>query len=316
MLSAFPDVLLDVFPGSERQVRARPTRRAQTPFVAIGLGALLSALACAGPGSGSKDPAAELQTAVQKVAQAESLKFSVVAESSESSSLGTASRTTQPGATMGSSGGGSTQASGVWARGLPLKLVGKERVVYTQGDKVVHQVASGGWEILDARATLPGALGQGQGQGAAGSVTSDEVAQGGLSATSVGSKSDLYAFSSLGAIRSPAEVFAEFASKVVDVQRTTEGDATVYSGKLTPQGARDLCRRESGAGDVASGMQASGTYAVTVRDGAPVEAVFTVARAGREGDRTIAATSKHTYRIDKVGGVALEVPPQVLELLE
>jgi hypothetical protein len=138
MLSAVEDVVSAPAPGSERRSRERRSSRAQATLVATGLGALLSALACAGPGSDRaravSGPAAELQTAVQKLAKAESIKFSVFAQSTQSS-LVTGDRTTQLGAPIGSGGGGSTWVSGVWGRGLPLRLARKERVAYTKGTR-------------------------------------------------------------------------------------------------------------------------------------------------------------------------------------
>ena len=296
--------------------RPRRTSRTQAALVATGLGALLSAFACAGPGSNSTAaPATELQTAVQKLAQAEGIKFSVLSGGPESSVV-TGDRTSPPGAPFGSSSGTVSWVSGEWAPGLPLKLVRKERVVYTRGDKVVHQTQSGAWEALDMRTTSPVGMDLVPGQGGSGSATAEEVAQGEPSATSA--MVELHALYGLGSIQSPAEVFADFPSKVGDVQKTTQGDATVYSGKLTPQGAQSLARKSSGsrAESGASQLEASGTYSITVEHGAATEAVFVVARTGRVGDRTIAAISTHTYKIQSVCDVALEVPPQVLELLQ
>jgi hypothetical protein len=321
MLSAVEEVFSAPTPEAERQSGEGRTSRAQAVLVATSLGALLSALACAGPGSGSgrepsAGPAAELQTAVQKLATAESIKFSVFAQSTQSSVV-TGDRTTQLGAPIGSGGGGSTWASGVWGRGLPLKLARKERVAYTKGDKVVHQTEAGEWKVLDVRAPWPGDMDLDAGQSGSGAAATEEVVQGKTRATSADSRNELRELYSLGSIQSPAEVFADFASKVGDVQKTTQGDATVYSGKLTTQGARSLGRQVSGAHDEGgTDGQASGTYSVTVKDGAATEAVFVLARSGRDGDRTIAAISTRTYKIQKVGDVAFEVPPPVLELLD
>jgi hypothetical protein len=140
------------------------------------------------------------------------------------------------------------------------------------------------------------------GQSGSGAATTEEVVQGETRATSADSRNELRALYSLGSIQSPAEVFADFASKVGDVQKTTQGDATVYSGKLTAQGAQSLGRKVSVAHDEAgTDGHASGTYSVTVKDGAATEAVFVLARTGRDGERTIAELSKHMYTIERVG---------------
>lgn len=315
MLSARTGVSSLPTTQAERRSSPRRTSRSQVAFVATGLGALLSALACAGPGSNSAaGPATELQTAVQKLAQAEGIRFSVLSGGPESSVVA-GDGTTPPGARIGANSGTVSWVSGEWAPGLPLKLTGKERVVYTQGDKVVHQTQPGTWEALDMRASLVG-MDLVPGHGGSGAATAEEVAQGEASATSA--MYELHALCGLASIQSPAEVFADFPSKVGDVQKTTQGDAAVYSGKLTAQGAQSLGRKSSGAHDEdgQSQLDASGTFSVTVEHGAATEAVFVVARTGRVGDRTIAAISTHTYKIKSVGDVALEVPPQVLELLQ
>ena len=315
MLSAGTDDSSAPTQRFERPSGARRTARVQATLVATGLGVLLSALGCAGPGS-SAGPAAELQTAVKKLAQAESIKFSVHAQSYQNSVV-TGDRTTQAGAPMGGGGGDSAWVSGVWGRGLPLKLARKERVAYTKGDKLVHQTESGEWKVFDALAPWSGGMDLGAGQSGSGAATTEEVAQGKASSTSAKAGNELGELYTLGSIQSPAEVFADFASKVGDVQKSTQGDATVYSGKLTPQGAQSLGRRVSGANNEAgTDGQASGSYSVTVKNGAATEAVFVLARTGREGDRTIAEISEHTYKIERVGDVALEVPPQVLQLFQ
>ena len=252
------------------------------------------------------DAAAELQVAVQKLAQAEGIQFVVRAESSGNQ-----------GGSSGSSGiGGYTEASGVSKKGLPLQLTQDEVVAFKQGDTIVHKDKAGQWKVLE----MPPGLGAGAERPS--ERPSERKAK---TVSSFGAMDDSIALVGLTWIQSPATVFADFASKVEDVQKSTADGASVFTGNLTAKAAEGLAPPDrnapergagSGSAPAADVLAASGTYSVTVKDGAVVAAEFQVARAVKSGDRSSVATRVHAYRFEKVGDVELEVPPQVLELLK
>src|SRR5688572_13331778 len=116
------------------------------------------------------DPAAELQAAVQKLAQADGVQFEVLERTTASARGGGVS----------SGVGGYQTASGVWKRGLPLQLTVSDQVCFKRGGKMVHKGASGAWQVLDPGKGLPG-LG---GTDSAGGQSGGEVGVGSSGGTS------------------------------------------------------------------------------------------------------------------------------------
>jgi len=139
----------------------------------------------------------------------------------------------------------------------------------------------------------------------------------------------------LMAVEAPADLLGGFEGKVADVSKQSRDGAVVYTGALSPAGVDSLAGRggmprgpRGGGGGGAAGagrgggdeapemeMESSGTYTITVKDGAVVSAVFEVRRVGSFGERTFDRTTKRTLTFDKVGSAELEVPEEVRALL-
>ena len=253
------------------------------------------------------DAAAELQAAVLKIAQAESLRFEVLAENSGSGGAGG----------MSSGMGGYTEVVGVWKKGLPLQLNKDEVVAFKQGEKIVHKDKAGQWKVLETPA----------GFGAGAPRPSERTVKTKTTSTSFGALDEESAtrmgLMSLTWVQAPVDALTDFGSKVEDVQKATEDGATVFTGKLTAKAAEAMLPRDRPAAGADLGAEpptdaasASGSFSIKVKDGAVTEAVFVVARAVKTGDREFVATRKNTFAIKQVGDVALEVPPEVLTLFK
>ena len=250
------------------------------------------------------DAAAELQTAVSKIAQAESLRFEVLAENSGSSGAGG----------MNSGMGGYTEAVGVWKKGLPLQLNKDEVVAFKQGEKIVHKDKAGQWKVLE----MPAGFGVGAPR------PSERTQKTTSTSTSFGSMdTNAMGLMSLTWVQDPVGALTDFSNKVEDVRKATEDGATVFTGKLTAKAAEAMLPRDPPAAGADLGAEppteaasASGTFTITVKDGAVTKAAFVVARAVKAGDREFVATRKNTFAIKQVGEVALEVPPEVLTLFK
>jgi len=279
------------------------------------------------------DAAGELQAALQKLTQAESVQFALVSETASSNQEGAGG-----GGRGGMGGGGPMKASGLWKKGLPMQLTVGDQVAFKQGGKIVHKGSEGQWQVLEmgrggrgaggpgGAPGAPGGEGGGAGGGAGGGTGG---AAGGVARPpeGAGPGGGPRTLLGLASVEAPADVFSDFGSKVADVKKETKDGALVFSGKLSEKGAESLGGRGPRPGGQRGGqgggeggdtpqVETSGTYAITVKDGAVISAVFEVKRAGTMGERTFERTTKRTLTIEKVGDVALEVPAEVLELLK
>jgi len=288
------------------------------------------------------DAAAELQVAVQTLAQAESLQFKLLSESTSAGRDGGESGLGDRRGGM-TSGGGYTTTKGVWKKGLPMQLSSSGQVAYKQGRKLVHQNEGGQWQVLEmgrgGRAGRgpegdPGAgrpagregAGGGQGGDRGGDRRAGGVGgPGGPDRAGSGSMGGARALFGLMSVDAPAELFADFPAKIEGVAKEATDGGVVYSGKLSQAGAESLGGRGGMPRPPRGGqagerpemqMETSGTYVITVKNGVIVTAVFEVSRAGSIGERTFARTTKRTLKIDQLGEAELEVPEEVLALFQ
>jgi hypothetical protein len=296
------------------------------------LNALAGCLFALVPGQ-QADPAAELQLALQKLTQADTVRFEVLEQCVETNGEAHASAGMSTGS--GSVGfSGYVQAAGAWKRGQPLLLTMHDIVAYKQGDKLVYRDMEGPWKVLESNPrAIDGARprpsarsgGNSSGQGGAdptGVSAGHEGHSKGSSFTSFSSGSpDPAALSvaGLASMQAPSESLADFASKVESVQQQAKDGTTVFTGNLTPKAAEALAARKEPPAAAASGDPKavhSGTYSITVRDSAVVEVAFQVQRSSEVDGMTVERSIHRTFAIMQLGEVPHEVPPTVLELLK
>jgi hypothetical protein len=269
------------------------------------------------------DPAAELQAAVQKLTEAEGVRFRVLERGSESQV-----RKPAAGASLGF--GGYQEVSGTWKRGQPLQLSLDDLVAFRQGDKLVYkdtQDKASTWKVYDGQPLAiggarpeRGAGGQSSGADPAGAppaVRKDSKGTTISSSSSSGSTGPALSVAMLAPIRSPTESLAAFGTKADSVHKQSKDGYDIYTGDLTPEAAAALAPRKeapAGAAGSAPQLQTIGAYSITVKDGAVVEAEFQIHQlAGMQLSRSI----RRTIAIKQIGGdVKLEVPPEVVELLK
>lgn len=242
--------------------------------------------------AGPHDPTKELAELVAKTARVDSYAFESVIETEREGSGGAGGE--------GRGGGEPQSVSGIFKRGLPMQLRSGELLAYKDGEFVVTQNADGKWELIDGQA--------GFGRGGRGGMR---------------------ALFGLMRISAPHHQLAELTTLAASCERrsvtATEAspERTIYAGKLTEAGAKELGERggggfRGGRGGDGGGPELTyeGTYEIEVTQGVITAVKVEITRSGAFGENSFVLTTTQKTTLGAIGAAQLEVPTDALALFE
>lgn len=120
---------------------------------------------------------------------------------------------------------------------------------------------------------------------------------------------------SFGGIKLPHEELADFEKSFEKVEKAEEGELSVYSGVLTPQGARTAASTGSKAEGKAT-LTHSGTAKVWVnKDGVIVKYEIAVKAKGTVREKEVEQSLTRTVTLSEVGTAKVEVPEAAAKAL-
>ncbi|MEW6074194.1 MAG: hypothetical protein AB1726_16560 [Planctomycetota bacterium] len=276
------------------------------------------------------DAKAELSAVAQKLAAAESYRFTIATETKrlvdgeEQQSGGRGG----PGAR--GEGLENTPVKGACCKGLPMQLATGETEAYKEGEQVVYKGADGKWQVF-ARSGPGAAGGEGGGRAGrgAGGGEGGGAGQGGepgARGAGMADRGGMRGLFTLRTVVAPHEMLAGFGSMVADVEKKPEGGLVVFTGQLTADGAEKIGGRggprgmRAGGGPAGGGegppMETAGTYRLETKDGAVVGLKVEIKRSGNFGERTIETTITRTFTFADLGATKYEVPEEALAQLK
>jgi len=121
---------------------------------------------------------------------------------------------------------------------------------------------------------------------------------------------------SFGGIKLPHEELADFEKAFEKIEKTADGELVLYSGALTPEGARTAGSTGSKA-EGKSTLTYSGAGKVWVnKDGVIVKYEIAVKAKGTVREKEVEQSHIRTVQLSDVGATKVEVPEGAAKLLE
>jgi hypothetical protein len=129
---------------------------------------------------------------------------------------------------------------------------------------------------------------------------------------------DQRALLSLGEVKLPHEEIAEFEKKLEKVEKAADGEMTLYSGALTPDGARSLVSTGGKAeGKGRLNLSYTGSAKVWLdKDGHIVKYEVSITGSGKVKDRDVQLSLTRAVNLSDVGTAKVEVPEDAKKALQ
>ncbi len=119
-----------------------------------------------------------------------------------------------------------------------------------------------------------------------------------------------------GGIKLPHEELADFEKAFEKIEKAADGELSVYSGALTPEGARSAASTGSKA-EGKSTLNYTGTARVWVnKDGVLVKYEIAVKAKGTVRQKDVEQSLTRTVQLSEVGSTKVEVPEAAAKALE
>lgn len=277
------------------------------------------------------DAAKELAKVAAAMAKVESYSF---ASKTETEGDGFGGGRGGPGA--GAEGGEAPATKGAYKQGLPMRLQSGDTEIYKDGEQVVYKGEDGKWTTFDrsafSRGGSPGRGGDrdagGAGRGERGGEGRGERGGEGRGERGGEGRADrggdrggfagMRAMFSMMSTTAPHQLFDGLSEKISDVSRTEKDGVITYSANLTEKGIESTSPAGGRMGRGGSGpeMKTVGTIEIRVKNGAIAAYKVRTSRSGSFGERSFEMTTTQVVEFDKLGGVELEVPADVLSHFE
>ncbi|KAA3611497.1 MAG: hypothetical protein DWQ01_05240 [Planctomycetota bacterium] len=281
--------------------------------------------------AGGDDPQKELAQMCQKVAKAESLRFTATT-TTEMSGL------ERPGAGGGSSGSTPQTVEGQYIQGQPLHLKSDKLEAYRKDSALVFRQGDGQWSYFERTRRFSGPPPEGgsggppRGEGERERPPRGEGGaedrpprgegggppEGGQRAQFGNRRSAMRVAFQLQSVATPGKLLSGMGAHAQNVRKSEQDGKLVFQGELTKAGVEALerqggNRRSQGGPD----FQRSGQFTISANAEGRIEKIEVITKMeGEFRGRSIKRTRHTVMDVRDVGQVEFEIPEEVAKLFE